>query len=92
MGEALLAAGRAKEAAAVLAKALQDKPLDDQHAGSYYRLGLAYLEAGRMDKAREILNKVAESGGSFWSKLAGNRLAVADLSIRLSARRQEEAQ
>ena len=92
LGEALLAAGRAKEAVAVLAKALQDKPLDDQHAGSYYRLGLAYLEAGRMDKAREILNKVAESGGPFWSKLAGNRLAVADLSVRLSARGQEEAQ
>ncbi len=92
LGEALLASGRAKDAEIVLAKALQDIPLDDQHAGSYYRLGLAYLEAGRMEKAREVLNKVAGSGDPFWAKMAGNRLAVADLSVRLSARRQVEDQ
>ena len=92
LGEALLASGRFKEAADVLAKALHDVPLDAEHTGAYYRLGLAYLEAGKMKNARETLNKVAGSEDPFWAKMANNRLIVADLSIQLSARQKEEDQ
>ena len=90
LGESLLAGGRSKEAADVLAKALQDVPLDAEHAGAYYRLGLAYLEAGKMKEAREALNKVVGSGEPFWAKMATNRLSVADLSVQLSAREKVE--
>ena len=92
LGESLLADGRPKEAAEVLAKALQDVPLDAGHAGAYYRLGLAYLEAGKMKEAREVLNKVAGSPEQFWAKMAANRLSVADLSVQLSARQKVEEQ
>jgi TolA-binding protein len=86
LGEALLDLGDSTRAAEILAKALQDAPLEGELGGLHYRLGQAYLKVGELDKAREVLTKVAKSGDKFWSKLAQDRLVVAELGAKLTNR------
>ncbi|MBW1714102.1 MAG: tetratricopeptide repeat protein [Deltaproteobacteria bacterium] len=86
MGEAWLAKGKFIKATLTLAKALQGAAVEGENLRAYYQLGQAYIKASQLDKAKEVLTKVAATKDPFWKKLAEDRLLVAELSAKMTAR------
>jgi TolA-binding protein len=89
LGEALLVSGDPRVAAGVLAKALQGRPVTGEFLGAYYLTAQARIKAGMMDQAKETLTQIVQSPDPFWSKLAADRLMVAELKNRMALREAE---
>ncbi len=88
MGDAAMGLKRYDKAAEAYAAAVEGVKPQGENLAGFYRLGMAYLAAGKRPEAEKVFDRIIAAADPFWTKLAKDRLVVADVSAKLKARQE----